>query len=68
MPGRDGTGPMNRGFGYGKRFCSGDLRRSGCFGYGMGYRYKLRKEFLQDYKDFLKERLEEIDAELENIN
>jgi len=74
MAGRDGARPMNRRLGYGRGlsydrgFCRDDFRRSGCFGYGFGYRNESRKEFLQEQKDFLKGRLEEIDAELEKLN
>ncbi|NYB75998.1 DUF5320 domain-containing protein [Sedimentibacter hydroxybenzoicus DSM 7310] len=74
MPGRYGARPMYRGFGYGRGlgydrgFCRDGFRKSGCFGYRIGYSNESRKEFLQDQKDFLKGRLEEIDAELEKLN
>ncbi len=75
MPRRDGTGPVNQGFNYGKRFFrNGYGRRGGCGGYGGygGYGYgigcfngnKTRKEFLLEQKEILKKRIADIEAEL----
>lgn len=69
MPRRDGTGPVNQGFNYGKRFFrNGYGRRGGCGGYGYGIGCfngnKTRKEFLLEQKEILKKRIADIEAEL----
>lgn len=70
MPRRDGTGPMSMGpmTGKGFGFC-----RNG-FGRGFGrcfapyaYNSKTRKELLEEQKEFLKNQLDAINVELNNV-
>ncbi len=68
MPGRYSSGILSRGLGYRFRHCRNDHARGNCLGYGMGYRFDMIKEFLQKQKEYLKQLIEEIDTELDNLN
>ena len=73
MPRRDGTGPMGAGSMTGRGFGLGLACRRG-FGRGLGRGFavnqnssKTQKELLQEQKDLLKNRLDVIDKQLENL-
>jgi hypothetical protein len=76
MPRRDGTGPMGAGSmtGRGLGICTGRYDAGlGCRrGFGRSFAAapidsKTQKELLQEQKDLLKNRLEWIDNQLENL-
>ncbi len=73
MPRGDGTGPMGTGpitgrcFGIRNNYSN--YGRRGCYGYGLrgAYDFKTQKEFLQDEKEVLKNRLQVIDEQLNSL-
>jgi hypothetical protein len=81
MPRRDGTGPMGQGAmtGRGLGRCSGASgSQGGGYGRGLGRGFageavdteaslKTRKELLEEEKEFLLKRIDEIDKELESL-
>ena len=73
MPRGDGTGPMGMGpmsgRGFGIRNNSFNYGGRGCYGYGFrcSYDLKTQKEVLQEQREILKNRLEAIDGELNNL-